>query len=180
MITCMSSMTHGKWRGAAALVVVGLISASCSAGGETRGSEAAEPDIVPAAATSIQASGVPAQPGPEAGPPSDRSQVISMESMAEKFPDRGQEPGCFITFAYRGNSPETLIWDGEDCSALTARFGNRAFLEASGDWSQLDASQQADVDEAPGGEVLYVEGQFAASIYPLGPNQLTYEVAVSD
>jgi hypothetical protein len=108
------------------------------------------------------------------------SRVISMEDMRDKFPDRGGEPGCFITFAYRGETPKTLVWDREPCAEVTARFADRAFLEASDNWARLDTAQQNDVTDAPGGEVLYVEGQFTAAIYPLGSNNLTYEVVVSD
>lgn len=123
---------------------------------------------------------VPALPIANDAATATRSAVLSMEAMAEKFPSRGSEPGCFITFAYRGYVPETLIWDGEACEELTMRFGDRAFLEAYGNWDRLDSSQKEDVTSGPDGRVFYVEGRSTASIYPIGTSGLTYEVVVTD
>lgn len=178
MIICMSNTIPGDGFRNAVLLLAGISLASCTVPGEAQTAQSAEPPTAQTAA--VQPTGAPALPVPDDAAIADRSQVISMEDMAAKFPSKGKGPGCFITFAYRGYAPETLIWDGEPCSALTAQFGDQTFLKAHGNWDRLDPSQQADVAKAPEGEVFYVEGQFTASIYPIGLNRLTYEVAVSD
>jgi hypothetical protein len=100
--------------------------------------------------------------------------------MAQKFPGRGKGPGCFITFAYAGYAPETLIWDDEPCAALTAMFMTPAELERSNDWERLEAADQQKVMALPEQRVLYVGGEFTASVYPLDTNNLTYEIVVTD
>lgn len=100
--------------------------------------------------------------------------------MAQKFPDRGNGPGCFITFAYAGYAPETLIWDGEPCPALTALFMTPAELKEDNDWDRLAAADQSKVMALPDQRVLYVGGQFTASVYPLDYNNLSYEIVVTD
>lgn len=124
--------------------------------------------------------GVPAQPLRDAGAVSTTSRVISKEEMSQKFTDRGPDPGCFITFAYAGYVPETLIWDGEPCTALTALFMSPADLERHNEWERLDANDQEKVLALPDQRVFYVGGEFTASVYPLDYNKLTYEIVVAD
>ena len=185
MTICMSSSTltnHRadtlrRWLGAGAIIVA---LAACSA--QADGAAAVQPDEPVQVSTpddEPQVTGVPAPAGEE-GQPSDQSQIFSMEDMPDKFPERGGEPGCFITFAYRGSAPETLIWDGEPCSAVSTQFADRSFLEQSDNWAQLEDFEQADIGKLPDGRVLYVEGEFAAAIYPVGSTGTTYEVWVSD
>lgn len=122
----------------------------------------------------------PAEPQTEGGAILPTSRVISKEEMSQKFPDRGDESGCFITFAYAGHAPETLIWDRESCTALNAQFMTPAELKKYNDWDRLDADDQRNVMALPERRVLYVGGQFTASVYPLGHNNLTYQVVVTD
>lgn len=124
--------------------------------------------------------GAPALPSRDADEISQTSRVISMEEMPRKFPERSGEAGCFITFAYAGHAPETLIWSGEPCTALTAQFMTPDELRAYNDWDRLDGDIQNKVRELPGQKVLYVGGEFTASVYPLDYNNLTIEVVVSD
>lgn len=130
-------------------------------------------------ATPISGS-LPAQPLPDAGAVSPTSRVISLEEMPQKFPANGPEPGCFITFAYAGYPPETLIWKREPCSALTVQFMTPADLKKYNDWERLAAVDHRKVLALPDQRVLYVGGEFTASVYPLDINSLTYEVVVSD
>lgn len=184
MTICMLNSIPADHLRAAMLMLAGISLASCTAAGEAQTADPAEPaetaQTTAAQTTAVQPTGAPALPAPDGSATANRSQVISMEDMAKKFPGRNNGPGCYITFTYRGHAPETLIWDKEPCSALTAEFADRAVLEAYDNWNRLDPEQQKDVAQAPDGEVLYVEGEFTASIYPIGLNQLTYEVAVSD
>lgn len=125
-------------------------------------------------------SGAPAQPLPGNADSSASSRIIGKEELARKFPERGDKVGCFITFAYRGEAPETLIWDGEPCSALTTIFMTPDDLRQSDDWARLESGDREKVMALPDQRVLYVGGEFTASIYPLDINHLTYEVVVSD
>ena len=154
-------------------LMIGLAACSNANGANERGQ--IEPSGTPE-----PLSGVPAPNPASDAAPSQESGVLSMEALSEKFPDREGEQGCFISFAYRGYAPETLIWDGEPCDSLTTRFGDRAFLEAYDNWDRLDASQKEHVLQGPESRVLYVEGEFTASIYPIGINGLTYEIVVTD
>lgn len=179
MTTCMSSSIRiDLWlavsRRGVLPALIGLGLAGCEAAEDNAVIAIAEPQD-PAKLT-----GTPALPPSSEKEPAAQSSVISMEDMSEKFAGRDKGPGCFITFAYRGYAPETLIWDGEPCRDLTARFGGQAFLEQYDNWARLDAAQQADIAKTPDGEVFYVEGQFTASIYPIGITGLTYEVVVTD
>lgn len=124
--------------------------------------------------------GSPALPLPDAGPKSPTSRIISMEEMSQKFPQRGDKPGCFITFAYAGYVSENLIWDGEPCDQVTALFATPAELGQDNNWDQLDEFDQKKVMASPDQRALYIEGQFSAAIYPLDYNSLTYEIVVSD
>jgi hypothetical protein len=124
--------------------------------------------------------GAPARPLPGEGDVAATSRIIGKEELARKFPARGDKIGCFITFAYAGEQPETLIWDDEPCTALTAKFMTPADLKQSHDWDLLDSGDQQTIIALPDQQVLYVGGEFTASIYPLGDNHLTYEVVVSD
>ncbi|MGB3722148.1 MAG: hypothetical protein WA979_04930 [Pacificimonas sp.] len=89
------------------------------------------------------------------------------------------EPACDIRFAYAGEAPETLFWE-EPCADISVDLVTEAELKAAGQWDRLDSFARDSVASLPGGEVLYVEGSFSASVYPLGVNHLTYEVPVID
>jgi hypothetical protein len=187
MITCMSNLirTDADRSFAGRLGLIGLCAAALAACGnapatEPEASTAPDQAIQVAQAAAPQGTGAPAQSLEDAGAVSQISRVISKEEMAQKFPGRGKGPGCFITFAYAGYAPETLIWDDEPCGALTAEFFTPAELERSNDWERLEATDQQKVMALPGQRVLYVGGEFTASVYPLDTNNLTYEVVVTD
>lgn len=190
MITCMSSMTRDSGRRSSprlAFVIAGFAVALTGCGNtsvaEPQSDAKPDPALVQAAAvepTSPPNTGTPAQPAPNSGDISPVSQVISKEEMPLKFPDRGGKPGCFITFAYAGHPPETLIWDGEPCTAVTTLFLSPAELKKNNDWDRLALSDQGKVMALPDQRVLYVGGEFTASVYPLDYNNLTYEIVVSD
>ncbi len=133
-----------------------------------------------ALATDPVQTGAPAQPLSGEGDRSATSRIIGKEELARKFPQRGDKVGCFITFAYAGEAPETLIWDDEPCSALTTIFMTPAELKESDDWDRLESGDREKIMALPDQRVLYVGGEFTASVYPLDINHLTYEVVVSD
>lgn len=186
MITCISSstLTDRATRIAARAALAGLMLAAlagcgnATAAGSDSTPEATESPVPEAA--QLGQTGAPAQPLPGEGHAAATSRIIGKEELAKKFPARGDKIGCFITFAYAGESPETLIWDDEPCTALTAMFMTPAELKQSDDWNRLDRRDQQAIMALPEQRVLYVGGEFTASIYPLGSNHLTYEVVVSD
>ena len=186
MITCISSSTLAdratravRRAGLAGFMLAAL--AGCgnatAAGSESKAAAAGSPVQETA---QVGRTGAPAQPLPAEGDVAATSRIIGKEELAEKFPARGDKVGCFITFAYKGEQPETLIWDDEPCTALTAMFMTPADLKQSDDWNRLDTGDQQTIMALPDQRVLYVGGEFTASIYPLGSNHLTYEVVVSD
>lgn len=88
-------------------------------------------------------------------------------------------PACEIRFVYAGRGAENLFWE-EPCPAVTAKMMTRRDLEAFGKWKRLDGFGRKFVEALPGGKVLYVEGRFSASVYPVGTTGATYEAAVAD
>ncbi|WP_156457989.1 hypothetical protein [Sphingomonas sp. Leaf412] len=56
----------------------------------------------------------------------------------------------------------------------------RTDLETHGMWDRLDPFDRKFIAALPGGRVLYVEGSFTASIYPIGTTGSTYDVPVAD
>lgn len=102
------------------------------------------------------------------------SQVLDKK----QFTLRG-EPACEVRFVYAGRETENLFWE-EPCPAVTAKMLTQRELEAFGRWERLDSFARKFVHALPGGKVLYVEGSFSASVYPVGTTGATYEVPVAD
>lgn len=174
----------------AALPLAAFLS-SCSLAASGEGGEAEAERAAAAEPASLTQNGQADQTGPVLGqtgapaprlpsdePPAETNRVISMVELAKAF-DRPGKIGCFITFAYRGFQPETLISDSP-CTELTVSFVDQAVLERHNDWDRLDSFQQGYVKNSPDGKVLYVEGEFAAAIYPIGYTGTTEEIWVSD
>lgn len=92
----------------------------------------------------------------------------------------GGKPACKIDFVYEGFEPEDLYWDDESCANVQASLVDQAELQRLGKWKRLDEFERRNVNALPGGKVLYVEGKFTASIYPVGTTRLSYEVSVAD
>lgn len=86
---------------------------------------------------------------------------------------------CEIRFVYGTTAPDTVLWE-EPCAKVTAKMIDRRELEALGKWDRLDDFERKFVAALPGGRVLYVGGEFTASIYPIGTTNDTYEVPISD
>ena len=157
-----------------------MLSACADDGAEAARASGAEPDLPaangqPERSAPMLAGGAPAQPDPARDDIADENRVIGMEDIRQ-----GSDPACKITFAYAGYTPETLIWSREPCADVSATFLGRAELTRHNDWQKLTQYDRERFAELPGGTVLYVSGSFAASVYPIDYNHLTYEVAVSD
>lgn len=95
-----------------------------------------------------------------------------------EFTLRG-EPACEIRFIYAGREAEDLFWE-EPCAAVTAKMLTQPELEALGKWDRMDGFAKKFVNALPGAKVLYVEGGFSASVYPVGTTGSAYEVPVAD
>ncbi len=112
-----------------------------------------------------------AQAEPEGG-------SVSRVLAKRDFTLRGK-PACDIRYVYGGQQPDDLFWE-EPCEAVTARMLGEQELKALGRWERLDDYAQSFVQGMPGGKVLYVEGSFSASVYPVGTTGSAYEVPVAD
>ncbi|PSJ38793.1 hypothetical protein [Allosphingosinicella deserti] len=88
-------------------------------------------------------------------------------------------PACEIRFVYAGHEADTVFWE-EPCEAVNASMMTQSDLESFDRWERLDEFARKFVNALPGGQVLYVEGSFSASVYPIGTTGLTYEVPVAD
>ncbi len=128
-------------------------------------------------AAALRPTGTPAQ-RVDRGQPQEVAEVSHVMRM--KDIEQGDVPACHITFAYEDHPPETLIWSKEPCSDVSAMFLSQAELEHHRDWQRLSKYDRERFAELPNKKVLYVAGNFTASVYPLDYNHLTYEVTVSD
>jgi hypothetical protein len=161
--------------------------AACSAPEASEAADAQPEPAAPSAAPDRAASaespvlgqtGLPGPRLPSDAAPAERTQVISKVELAEAF-KRPDKVGCLITFAYRGFTPDQALSD-TPCSELHVAFVDRQFLEKQNDWERLDSFQQDAVTKLPDGKVLYLEGEFAAAIYPIGLTGTIEEIWVSD
>lgn len=126
----------------------------------------------PTSAAEPRFTGAPAQP--LGAQPASRSAILGKVDR----PQAG-EPRCEINFAYRGYAPESLFWE-EACAGLTVAFLDRAELEKLDLWNRLKRDAQESIETRTAGKVLYVAGEFSASIFPVSYNQLTEKIAVND
>ncbi|MBV7259696.1 hypothetical protein [Erythrobacter crassostreae] len=102
------------------------------------------------------------------------------EISSQKDIKQGDKPACLIEFAYEGYDPETLIWEGEKCANVKASLLDPKALRSLGKWKRLDEFAKSHVENLPDDKVLYVEGEFTASVYPVGTTRQSYEVTVAD
>lgn len=161
-------------------VVTAALAAICLAltPGCSQASEPAERNArtSPSSPVSTDAAGATRARGGAARPAGVRngSQVLAKTD----FTLRGK-PACEVRFVYAGRNAEELFWE-EPCPAVTTKMLTRRELEAIGKWNRLDGFARKFVNALPGGRVLYVEGSFSASVYPVGTAGTTYEVPVAD
>lgn len=113
--------------------------------------------------------------GADMSPPPVVSRVIGKQDRRIA----GGKKACAIAFVYAGRAPEDVFW-GEPCAAVTAIMVDRADLERLNRWNRLDRFQQQFVKRMPGGRVLYVEGTFSASVYPVDDTGSSIEVEIAD
>ena len=162
-----------RWRLAPAGAMMLLASAGCAPAGdasERQVEETGAPAAAPAPA-----------PAPAPGAITARTTSASAQSRLlgkSDFTLRGK-PACKIAYAYAGHAPDTLFWE-EPCADVTARLASADDLQGWGKWRRLDDYARQFVQAMPGGRVLYVEGSFSASVYPVGTSGNAYEVAVAD
>ncbi|MBV7256940.1 hypothetical protein KCG44_09115 [Pacificimonas sp. WHA3] len=103
-----------------------------------------------------------------------KSRILSKR----EFQLRGSA-ACEIVFTYAGRSAETLFWE-EPCAGIRVKLLAPDGLIALNRWKSLDPFEKQFVVDLPNSEVLYVEGAFSASIFPIGTAGTVYEVPVAD
>lgn len=157
-------MAHGPVRPIGWVAALCMAATACSAGDDAGAAQARKPAGAPHT--------TPAAAKPPA--PAGTSRILGKRD----FVLRGA-PACDIRYVYAGHDPETLFWE-EPCASVTAMMVTRPELEKLGKWSRLDSFAQKFVTALPGGQVLYVEGGFSASVYPIGTTGQAYEVSVAD
>ena len=119
-------------------------------------------------------------PGAPAAAPASGAQATASKVLGKK--DRKMVDGstaCYVDFVYGGEKPQQMLWD-EPCAKTDAGMIGRAKLEELGWWEKLDAFARKFVEGMPGGQVLYISGEFSASIFPVGTTGEPYEVEVAD
>ena len=116
---------------------------------------------------------------PAPAPSSDANQTASRVIGKHDQTLADGKRSCDVDFVYAGQEHEDVFWH-EPCNKVTAKMVTRSNLEAMGRWDRLDSFQQKFVEQMPGGKVLYIEGGFSASVYPVDETGTSIEVAVAD
>ena len=187
-ITCTSKCPHRE-RGAAGLTlaILALVTAACpgpATAGERNdtantvwtGADAPQPAIDTAAGTGqeLRPTGAPA-PAPRSSNAFATSKLLGKKD--RKMVDG--EIACYVDFVYAGEEPQQTVW-GDPCAKVSAGMIGRTRMETLGWWEKLDAFQRGYVEKMPGGQVLYVEGEFSAAIYPKDETGTAIEITVAD
>ncbi|PXA95873.1 hypothetical protein DMC47_18940 [Nostoc sp. 3335mG] len=117
--------------------------------------------------------------GASAAPPrqSDASRVSKFLGKAPGKSASG--PSCRIDYVYAGYEPQSEVWR-EACDKVTAGMIGRDRLEELGWWDKLDDVARKFIGDMPEGKVLYIEGEFSASVYPIGVSGHVSEIEVAD
>jgi hypothetical protein len=141
-----------------------------NAGTETVAVGSAEP-AVSAAATADTAPKAAAKP-PVAG----NNKIVS------KAPSQGRaDSGCAFVILYAGTQEQPLIRERDgDCNGLDAQFLAVSKLEEIGQLADLSPVDAANIRRSPGGTVFYIEDGATSSAYPLGDENIAYEVVLAD
>lgn len=168
------------------LLPLGLVLGACSAQDSNAATDGASANM---AAPVAEASATPAPAAeandlrptgaPAPAPAADATQATSRVIGKQDRTIAGGKRVCAIDFVYAGREPEDVFWE-EPCAEVTAKMVDRRELESLDRWSRLDSFQQKFVEQLPGGRVLYVEGGFSASVYPVDETGTSIEVAVTD
>ena len=154
-----------RWRLAPAGAMMLLASAGCAPAGDASQRQMEETGTPARAAAAITAQTTSA---------SAQSRLLGKSDFTLR-----DKPACKIAYAYAGHAPDTLFWE-EPCADVTARLAGKSGLQGWGKWRRLDDHARKFVQAMPGGRVLYVEGRFSASVYPVGTSGEAYEVTVAD
>lgn len=133
--------------------------------------------VTPSAITDAKDSHSTGAPAPV--PPSDAIQTASRVIAKHDRTNADGKRACEIDFVYAGREQEDVFWH-EPCDKVIAKMVKQNDLETSGRWNRLNSFQQKLVGEMPGGQVLYIEGSFSASVYPVDETGTSIEVAVAD
>ncbi len=136
-----------------------------AAAGIGRGSAAAPPAV----AATVQSGRI--DPEPNAG----RSRF----STATTRRNDGREI-CVITIAYAGAVEQEVAWGYGACAEAGVRLLSVATLREMGQLDDLDPEARRDIERSAGGTVLYAEGEFTSSAFPLNVAGNAYEVSLSD
>jgi hypothetical protein len=171
------------------LASLSLAMVSCSGGATATGSNEATPAVTNLApepalpaetntageiVANAQQTGAPA-PAPKSSDKYATSQVLGKS-------DKKMVSGkiaCIVNFVYAGQEPQIMLWE-EPCAKVDAGMIDRAKLEELGWWEKLDEYARKFVEGMPGGKVLYINGEFSASVFPVGTTGTPYEVEVAD
>jgi hypothetical protein len=76
------------------------------------------------------------------------------------------KPACAMTVRYNGQLEQPVTWNGETCRSVTAMFIDADRLKSLGRFDALTEETRDDIVRT-GGQVLYLEGEFSAALYPL-------------
>jgi hypothetical protein len=92
----------------------------------------------------------------------------------------GGEPACALEVEYAGNFEQPVTWRGESCEDVHIRLVSLADLERIGQARKLNEEARDDLARMPGGQALYIEGEFASALYPANVERFIYEVPLAD
>jgi hypothetical protein len=106
----------------------------------------------------------------------DKNRILSMA------PSQGRaDSGCAFVIRYAGTESQPLIRERDgDCKGLDAQFIAVSKLEEMGQLGDLSPADTANIRRSAGGTVFYIEDGLTSSAYPLGADNIAYEIVLAD
>ena len=165
-------------------LIASLLFASSLCGGcqDIASSNVTHDDAGPVTASAQRADIAMVDPQASAAPTKSSAPVAEKNQIISKAPSQGRaDSGCSFVIRYAGTEEQPLIREGDgECKALDAEFIAVSKLEEMGQLADLSPEDAANIRKSPGGTVFYIEEGPTSSAYPLGADNIAYEVVLAD
>jgi hypothetical protein len=179
----------------AALALVSV--AACGSSGPSAETIAAERAAVAADAAAradMAANAAASSTAPDAAgaPPTDQPAIASAQPTAAQPASGGYriirradrqgriDTECVVTLRYPDGTQRDILTQLGSCNEVDISIISVDRLREIGQLDDLGAQARRDIERSPGGQLLYVETEFAANVYPMNAAGEVYEVNLAD
>jgi hypothetical protein len=87
---------------------------------------------------------------------------------------------CIVTLRYPDGTERNILTQLGTCQEVDISIISITRLREMGQLDDLGAEAQRDIQRSPGGQLLYVETEFAANVYPMNAAGEVYELNLAD